>query len=105
MTGYFLNRKYHAAILGTGGSVTNIITMLTSLYQNNIVIEIYNNSKDLFEAINLSKSTNKPFDMAYLDETNNFAEKLILKQTVPSLKIFTYCKEDIKKSVDNRAFA
>ena len=89
MTGYFLNRKYHAAILNSGGNVNTVIEMLNSLYNKNIVIEIYKDAKTLFEAINLSISINNPFDMAYLEETDNLAEKLILKETVPSLKIFT----------------
>lgn len=83
-----LTRKYHIAILenGTEGFISRMEDALKSWYNNRIVIRTYSDSREMFEAVNINKAKNIPFDLAVLSPALQ-AEKMVLQQTNPSLKI------------------
>ena len=88
MTG-LLNKKYHIAILDRNANIlTEISTFLNLWYHGRVVVETYNDSYQMFEAVSVSKSKNKPFDIAIMSP-EEVAEKMILKQTNPNLKVLT----------------
>ena len=86
MTG-LLKNKYHIAVLYRDNSILKQISnFLNSWYGGRVVIETYTNSYQMFEAVNVSKAKNKPFDLAIMSP-EEMAEKLVLKQTNPNLRV------------------
>lgn len=86
MTGLFI-KKYHVAVLEEDENfLSRMMDAMKTWYQGRIVIEGFTDSRDMFEAINLSKAKKEPFDMAILS-LNEVPEKLVLKQSVPSLNV------------------
>ena len=92
MTG-LLVKKYHVAVLANGdnGLVRQIIDSLYKWYNNRIVIKTYNDSHALFEAVNVNKARNRPFDCAVLPPKQD-AEKMVLQRSNPALKVIV-CKD------------
>lgn len=92
MTG-LLTKKYHVAILDNeqNGFVPIIVGALKSWYHNKVIIKTYTNTRQMFEAVNLNKAINKPFDMAVLSP-NKEAEQLVLKRVNPDMKV-VICKD------------
>ena len=88
MIGYFKN-KYHIAIFGEDTSVIELLTKkVKRLYvNNNIVIEVYNTTQSLFEAILVSNALHKPFDLAVLSGTESDLQQRILKECSPYLEV------------------
>lgn len=92
MTGLLL-KKYHVAVFNKDESfVKRIISALKSWYDNKIVVEAYTDSYSMFEAVNTFKIKNKPFDLAVFS-SNEYAEKMVLKQTSPNLQVLL-CKDE-----------
>jgi len=93
MTG-LLMKKYHVAVLDKDADfVERVVSALKSLYHHRLVIKTYNNSRDMFEAINVSKAKKTPFDLTILGE-KKIAERLVLKQTDPEMKVLCCCDEN-----------
>ena len=86
MTGLFI-KKYHVAVLEEDENfLAKMIGAMKTWYQGHIVVEGFTDSRNMFEAINLSKAKNRPFDLAILS-SDEFLEKMVLKQSVPSLNV------------------
>jgi len=86
MTG-LLVKKYHIAILNTESDfVSKMVETLKQWYNNKVVIRTYTDSYSMFEAVNVNKAKNKPFDMAVIGPSQ-LAERLVLQRANPSLKI------------------
>lgn len=100
MTGLFV-KKYHIAVFGEDKNfVTNIMYSLKEWYSNKVVVESYTDSYKMFEAINISEMKNSPFDLAVFNMTG-VAQKMILKQTNPAVKVFLCSNGDaLKKETD-----
>lgn len=94
MTG-LLRNKYNIAVLGNSrdndGLVSQIVSVLNKLYNHRIVINTYQDSYTLFEAVGVGNAKNKPVDLAVLTPGND-AEQMILKQSNPNLKVII-CKD------------
>jgi hypothetical protein len=88
MIGYFKNKLY-IAILGDGkDEISRMKNTIHSWYLD-IKIKTYQDSASLFEAINLNKLQNHPFDAVYVNSEQK-AEKMILNRSIPELPVFTY---------------
>ncbi len=88
MTG-LLTKKYHIAVLGNeanSGFVSQMVSALRQWYSDKAVIETYNDTYDLFEAVNVNRVRNKPFDIAVMSP-QQLAEKLVLQRSNPALKV------------------
>jgi hypothetical protein len=91
MTGLFI-KKYHVAVLDNNNEfVSTIVNSLKSWYNDKIVVETYKNAHDMFEAVNINEIRNNPFDLAVLTPAQ-YAEKMVLKQSNPDLKVIL-CKD------------
>lgn len=92
MTG-LLTKKYHVAILENteGGFVSRVVDALQEWYKNKIVIKTYSDTREMFEAVNLNKAKNKPFDMAVISP-ELMAERMVLQRANPQLKVVV-CKD------------
>ena len=85
----YFNKKLYIAILGSGkDEIINMKSAARSWYDN-ISIKTYQDSASLFEAINLNKLQNHPFDMVYVDYEKK-AEKMVINRAIPELPVFTY---------------
>jgi len=93
MTGLLI-KKYHVAILENDehGFVNKVVEALKSWYSDRIVIHTFDDTHDLFEAVNINKATNKPFDMAVLG-AEKMAERMVLQHSNPALKI-VMCQDE-----------
>lgn len=87
MTGLII-KKYHVAVLNTDTDavVEKMVAALKEWYHNRVVIETYKDTYAMFEAVNVNKARNKPFDVA-LVSPNDIAEKMVLQRSNPSLKV------------------
>lgn len=88
MTG-LLVKKHHIAVLGNdknSGFVSQMVNALRQWYSDKVVIETYDDTYDLFEAVNVNRVRNKPFDVAIMTP-QKMAEKLVLQRSNPSLKV------------------
>lgn len=87
MTG-LLVKKYHIAILDNdnNGFVTKVVEALKTWYSNKVVIKTYTNSRAMFEAVNLQKAKNNPFDLAVVS-SELMAERLVLQRVNPKMKV------------------
>jgi hypothetical protein len=104
MTGLFI-RKYHVAIYDENEEFINRITdALKSWYDNRIVIESYNNSNHMFQAVNMSKAENRPFDLAIFSSNDiSKTKQMILKHTCPNLPVVLFKNEE-KLQIDASKF-
>ena len=93
MTGLLI-KKYHIAILdeSNNGFVTKVIGALKTWYSNRVIIEIYTNTHEMFEAVNLNKARNKPFDLAIVS-SELLAERLVLQRANPKMKVIV-CEDE-----------
>lgn len=93
MTG-LLTKKYHVAILDNTeeGFVSKVVGALQEWYKNRIVIKTYTDTRTMFEAVNLNKAKNKPFDMAVISP-ELMAERMVLQRANPQLKVVV-CKDE-----------
>lgn len=92
MTGLLL-KKYHIAVFNEDEEfVQRILSSLKSWYENRIIVETYTDSYSMFEAVNTSKVKNRPFDLAIFN-SDEYAGKMVLKQTSPSLQVLL-CKDE-----------
>jgi hypothetical protein len=87
MTG-LLVKKYHVAILDNdnNGFVTKVVGALKTWYSNRIVIKTYSDTQSMFEAVNLNKAKNNPFDMAVVS-SDLMAERLVLQRVNPKMRV------------------
>ena len=86
MTGLIV-KKYHVAVCSQDNNFVNqVVNAFRQWYNDQVVIKTYGDSHDLFEAISLNKSNNKPFDCAVLAPRRD-AEKMVLQQSNPNLKV------------------
>jgi len=88
MIGYF-NKRLYVAILGNGKDEVSRMKDTICGWYDNISIKTYQDSASLFEAINLNKLQNHPFDMVYVDYEKK-AEKMVINRAIPELPVFTY---------------
>lgn len=87
MTG-LLVKKYHIAILDNdnNGFVTKVVGALKTWYSNKVVIKTYSDTQAMFEAVNLNKAKNNPFDLAVVS-SELMAERLVLQRVNPMMKV------------------
>lgn len=100
MTGV-LKKKYHVAIMDNDKIfVTKVVNALKEWYNNRIVVRTFTNSSTMFEGINFCKANKCPFDLTVMN-TQDLAEKMILKQTDPNMMVLL-CKdvEGLKHETD-----
>jgi len=92
MTG-LLSKKYHIAILDSDddGFVTRVVDSLLMWYSNKVVIQTYRDTREMFEAVNLYRAKNKPFDIVFV-KPEQMAERLVLQRANPLLKVLA-CKD------------
>jgi hypothetical protein len=95
MTGLLI-KKYHVAIYEENTHLVKRITdALKSWYDNRIVIESYNNPTHMFQAVNMCRAKNKPFDLAIFGSNEYFKSKqMVLKHTCPNLPIVMFKDEE-----------
>jgi len=92
-----LSKKYHIAILDNDdGFVARMVESLKSWYSNKIVIQTYQDTHSMFEAVNVKNARNKPFDLAVMSP-DQMAERLILQRANPNLKVVVYHDEQTLK--------
>ena len=93
MTGVLL-KKYHVAVMDEDPEfIQRMVKALKSWYDSRIVIEIYKDSAQMFEGINLSKAKKTPIDLTILGETD-VAEKMVLQQTDPKMPVLL-CHDEV----------
>jgi len=88
MIGYF-NRKLYVAILGNGKKEVSDMKDTIHSWYTDIKVKTFSDSASLFEALNLNKLQNHPFDMVYVNNEQK-AEKMIINRTIPELPVMTY---------------
>ena len=93
MTG-LLMKKYHVAVLdnNNNGFVKKVVGVLKTWYNNKIVIQTYQDTHEMFEAVNVNRAKNKPFDMAVVSP-DQMAERLVLQRANPNLKVVV-CEDE-----------
>jgi len=93
MTGLLI-KKYHIAILDhdNDGFVTRVVGALKTWYSNKVVIKTYYDTRSMFEAVNVNRAKNRPFDMAVFSP-EQMAERMILQRTNPNLKVVV-CRDE-----------
>ena len=93
-----LTKKYHVAILdeGTDGFVNRVIGVIRTWYSGKVIIKTYTDVHELFEAANLNRERNKPFDLTILCSKKD-AERMILEQSNPNMKVIVCNDEKMPK--------
>lgn len=85
MTGLLI-KKYHVAILNNESDFVSKMVGALKQWSNKVVIKTYADSHSMFEAVNVNKAKNKPFDMAVVSP-NQIAERFVLQRANPLLKV------------------
>ena len=88
MIGY-CKKKLYIAILGSSKKELADMTHTIKSWYTVIKIKTFIDSGSLFEAINLNKLQNHPFDMVYVNSDQK-AEKMIINRTMPEILVMTY---------------
>jgi hypothetical protein len=97
-------KKYHIAVLDDDiNFITKMVSALKLWYDDKVVIESFDNPRDMFEAVHISEVNHKPFDFAVLSP-NEEMEKLVLRQSNPSLKVILCKDENSLKSETSKIF-
>lgn len=95
MTGLFF-KKYHVAIYGENENfIKRISDALRLWYNNRVVIQVYTNSKHMFDDVNICSAKNNPFDLAIFgpDELCK-SKQMILKYSFPDLPTLLFKDEE-----------
>lgn len=96
MTG-LLFKKYHVAILDSDTAfVSKAMSLLKRLYNNKIVVKTYTDPHAMFMDMNSYMVKKCPFDLTILGP-KEVAEKMILNQSNPDMKVLLCTDETILK--------
>lgn len=97
MTGFFRNKYYVAIYNSDVEFLTRMFDTLKLLYNNKVVVQTYTDSYKMFEALNISVTNHKPFDIVVFSN-NCIAQKMILSHTNPDLKVILCSDENALKN-------